>query len=86
VSRLVAGYELGAKVYGAGERKNSNSIYDTSVMPGYSVWSFYASKQIDRDWTVRTRIENAFDHPYQLAYGYNTPGAGIFVTLQYLPK
>jgi vitamin B12 transporter len=83
---MVAGYELGAKLYGADERKNSNSIYDTSVLAGYSLWSFYASKQIDSEWTLRARLENAFDRQYQLASGYNTPGPGAFVTLQYQPR
>jgi vitamin B12 transporter len=84
VSRMVAGYELGAKVYGADERKNSQ--YDSVVLAGYSLWSFYASRQIDSEWTLRARVENAFDRQYQLASGYNTPGAGAFVTLQYQPK
>jgi vitamin B12 transporter len=84
VSRMVAGYELGAKVYGADERKNSQ--YDSVVLAGYSIWSFYASRQIDSEWTLRARVENAFDRQYQLAAGYNTPGAGAFLTLQYQPK
>jgi vitamin B12 transporter len=84
ISRMVAGFELGAKVYGADERKNSQ--YDSVMLAGYSVWSFYSSKQIDSEWTLRARVENAFDRQYQLASGYNTPGLGAFVTLQYQPK
>lgn len=84
VSRMVASYEFGAKLYGADERKNSQ--YDSVVLAGYSLWSFYVSKQIDSEWTLRARMENAFDRQYQLASGYNTPGAGAFVTLQYQPK
>lgn len=84
ISRMVAGFELGAKLYGADERKNSQ--YDSVMLAGYSVWSFYSSKQIDSEWTLRARVENAFDRQYQLASGYNTPGLGAFVTLQYQPK
>jgi len=84
ISRMVAGFELGAKVYGADERKDSQ--YDSVMLAGYSVWSFYSSKQIDSEWTLRARVENAFDRQYQLASGYNTPGLGAFVTLQYQPK
>jgi vitamin B12 transporter len=83
-SRMVAGFELGAKVYGADKRQNSQ--YDSVRLAGYSVWSLYASKQIDKEWTLRARLENAFDRQYQLASGYNTPGTGVFVTLQYQPK
>jgi vitamin B12 transporter len=84
VSRLVGDFELGTKIYGAGQRKNSQ--YDSLMLGGYSVWSFYASKSIDKEWMVRARVENAFDRKYQLAHSYNTPGVGAFVTLQYQPK
>jgi vitamin B12 transporter len=84
VSRMVAGYELGAKLYGADAR--NNSAYDSVVLPGYSLWSLYANKPLDTEWTLRARLDNAFDRQYQLASGYNTPGAGVFVTLQYQPK
>ena len=81
---LTDGYEVGARVYTSGERKNSR--YDTQVMGGYGLVSLYASKQIDQNLIARIRLENAFDRSYQLAYGYNTPGRGVFATLQYQPK
>ena len=83
-SRVIAGVEWGAKVYAADERKDSD--YSDTVLPGYAIASFYASKEIEPGWTLRGRIENAFDRKYELASGYNTPGAGVFVTLQYQPK
>jgi vitamin B12 transporter len=55
-------------------------------LAGYSLWSFYASRKIDENWTARVRLENAFNKQYQLAHGYNTPGSGVFATLQYSPK
>jgi vitamin B12 transporter len=84
ISRSLAGYELGAKLYAAGERKDS--AYSDNMLGGYSVWSLYASRKIDMNWTARLKLENAFDHLYQLANGYNTPGRGLFATLQYSPK
>ena len=84
VSHVIAGVEWGAKVYAADERKDSD--YSDTVLPGYAIASFYASKEIELGWTLRGRIENAFDRKYELASGYNTPGAGVFVTLQYQPK
>jgi vitamin B12 transporter len=83
-SRVIAGVEWGAKVYAADERKDSD--YSDTVLPGYAIASFYASKEIEPGWMLRGRIENAFDRKYELASGYNTPGAGVFVTLQYQPK
>jgi vitamin B12 transporter len=84
VSRTVAGFALGTKIYAADERKNSD--YDKVILPAYTLWSFYASKALDAAWTLRARIDNAFDRQYELASGYNTPGVGAFVTLQYQPK
>jgi vitamin B12 transporter len=84
VSRVLAGVEWGAKVYAADDRKDSD--YSDTVLPGYAIASFYASKEIEAGWTLRARIENAFDRKYELASGYNTPGRGIYATLQYRPK
>jgi vitamin B12 transporter len=84
ISRPIQGYTFGAKVYAAGKRKNSD--YDSVWLGGYSLWSFYASHAVNRELTARVRLENAADHKYQLANGYNTPGRGIYATLQYHPQ
>jgi vitamin B12 transporter len=84
VSRAIGSYDLGVKLYGSAERKDTTG--GAGTLSGYSVWSFYASKKIDKEWTARLKLDNAFDRDYQLAYGYNTPGRGAFVTLQYQPK
>ena len=84
ISRPLAGYDIGAKLYASGERKDSP--YSSTMLGGYSVLSFYASRKIDERWTARVRLENVFDKQYQLANGYNTPGRGLFATLQYSPK
>jgi vitamin B12 transporter len=84
VSRAIGSYELGAKLYGSAERKDRTG--GNGTLAGYSTWSFYASKKIDKEWAVRLKLDNAFDYDYQLAYGYNTPGRGVFATLQYQPK
>ena len=85
VSRMFSGYEVGSRLYAAGARPDSN-FNPGVVLPGYSIWSFYASRKLDDNWTARVKLENAFDKQYQLAYGYNTPGRGIYATLQYSPK
>lgn len=84
ISKPIRDYDLGVKLYAASERKDTTVINTT--LPGYSIWSFYASKKIDQNWIARIRLENAFDRDYQLAYGYNTPSRGLFATLQYQPK
>lgn len=81
ISRSFGIYDAGARLYVSGERPDGSH-----TLAGYSLWSFYASRKIDDNWTARLRLENAFDKQYQLAYGYNTPGRGLFATLQYSPK
>jgi vitamin B12 transporter len=83
VSKMLAGYELGSRLYATGSRRDSN--FTTTQLPGYSTVAFYVSRKIDSEWTARVKLENAFDREYQLAYGYNTPGRGIYATLQYQP-
>jgi vitamin B12 transporter len=85
VSRTFSGTEFGARLYAAGARRDDNST-NTKMLPGYSTWNFFASRRISSDWIARVKVENAFDKQYQLAYGYNTPGRGIYATLQYQPK
>jgi vitamin B12 transporter len=75
---------LGSRLYATGSRRDSN--FTTTQLSGYSTVAFYVSRKIDNEWTARVKLENAFDREYQLAYGYNTPGRGIYVTLQYHPK
>jgi vitamin B12 transporter len=81
VSRPMGAYELGVKLYAAGARTDG-----TRTLGGYSLWSLYASRKLDENWTARVRLDNVFDKPYQLAYGYNTPGRGLYATLQYSPR
>ena len=84
VSKMLSGYELGSRLYAAGARRDSN--FSSTVLPGYSTVAFYAGRKIDNEWTARLKLDNAFNRNYQLAYGYNTPGRGIYATLQYQPK
>ena len=89
VSRPFGAYEVGGRVYATGARSDMNYSpwpYESVTLSGYTLWSFYASRKIDNEWTARVKLDNAFDRQYQLAYGYNTPGRGIYATLQYQPK
>jgi len=52
---------------------------------GYSVVNLFTSYKYDDNWSAKLRIENLFNKSYETAYGYNTPGLGAFLTLQYSP-
>ena len=84
VSRPVAAYDVGMKITAVGSRKDSH--YSTNMLASYNLLSLYASRKLDNNWTARVRLDNVFDQQYQVAYGYNTPGRGLYATLQYSPK
>ena len=52
---------------------------------GYSVSNLNGSYKYDKNWTLRLNLENIFNKTYQQAYGFNTPGFGAFLTIQYQP-
>lgn len=81
ISRPVASYEVGAKIYGSSARPEFGS-----QLAGYALLSIYASRKLNDTWIARVRLENLTNQRYELAGGYNTPGRGLFATLQYSPK
>ena len=52
---------------------------------GYAIANLYGSYIYDKNWSVSLNIENVFDKTYQKNYGFNTPGFGAFLNLQYSP-
>lgn len=63
----------------------SDNRYDSGspdkLLPGYTTLALYASRPLAPEWTLRFKVENALDRPYQLAYGYNTPPLSVSLTL-----
>lgn len=84
VWRLFGLTTAGVKFYASDDRfDGSYSSSPDKMLPGYSTVAVYAARPLDRDWTLRFKVENALDRPYQLAYGYNTPPFGMWLTLAY---
>lgn len=77
-------WKLGGEISAVGRR------YDTTTegrpMHGYAVANLFASKALDRDWTLEGRINNLFDRVYENAWSYAVPGREIFVGLRYAPR
>lgn len=55
-------------------------------LPGYATANFTARYEFGGGVSLMAKLENAFDKRYNLVYGYNTPGRGVFLTLAYQPK
>ena len=51
------------------------------TLGGYGVVNLSARYNITKAWYVAAQIQNLFDKDYELAYSYNTPRRGAYVTL-----
>ena len=75
---------LGAEMQDVGA--NYDNAANTTVNRGYTLLNVRALYNVDQDWTLAMRINNATDQTYQQVSGYATPGCNFFVTLQWAPK
>lgn len=63
----------------------ARSDYD-STLAGYGVVNLSARYDITKSWWLSARIDNLFDRNYELAYSYNTPRRGAYITLGFSPS
>lgn len=86
---LGADYATGAWTFG-GTLLAASTRYDdagnTRRMGGYATLDLYADYALNKDWTVRGKVNNLLDRDYETAWGYNQPGRGVFVTLSWQPR
>ena len=75
---------LGAEMQDVGA--SYDNATNTTVNRGYTLLNVRALYNVDQDWTLAMRINNATDQTYQQVSGYATPGCNFFVTLQWAPK
>lgn len=75
---------LGAEMQDVGA--SYDDAANTTVNRGYTLLNLRALYNVDKDWTVAMRINNATDQTYQQVSGYSTAGCNFFVTLQWAPK
>jgi vitamin B12 transporter len=88
-SYALSKWTVGSQLFISGPRLDTNfgTTPSSSVsLSGYSIVNLFANYQYDANWSAKLKIENLFDRSYQQSYGYNTPGFGAFLTLQYTPE
>jgi vitamin B12 transporter len=79
--RSIGPVRVGGEWIVSGERSDYGSN-----LAGYGVMNLSARYDITRAWYVDARIDNVFDRNYELAYQYNTPRRGAYVTLGWHPS
>lgn len=59
---------------------------NTVELHGYGLLNAYAHYRFAPDWRLEMRANNILDKDYELARGYRTPGASLFVGVRYAPR
>ncbi len=77
-------WQLGSEWQWVDKRFDDNN--NTTVLPAFQLFNLWGQSQIDKDYSLLLRLNNAFDQSYQLANGYYTAGRNVFVGLQWQPK
>lgn len=76
---LCARTRLGIEVSYTGPRTDRNSI----ELASYVLLNLTGEYRLTKQWSLNGRIENLLDEDYELASGYNTPGASAYLTVNY---
>jgi vitamin B12 transporter len=79
-------FDTGFGVQSTSSRITTSPASVKTYTSGYSVFRLHSSYKFDDGLRGVVSIENAFNKNYYQIYGYNTPGRGIYATLQYQPK
>ncbi len=66
--------------------KRFDDTENKTVMPSFHLINLWVQRQIDKDYSLLLRLNNAFDQSYQLANNYYTSGRNVLVGLQWQPK
>ncbi len=67
----------------SGERFDTLSNAPSSRLAGYALLNLRGSYAFSPAYTVSVRWNNVLDKQYELVRGYNTPGANVFVSVEY---
>ncbi len=72
---------LSAELRAAGKRPTSAA--NTEYLRGYGVVNLGADYQLDKQWTLNTKLTNVGDKRYETVKDYNQPRRGWFVGVRY---
>jgi vitamin B12 transporter len=75
-NRSFGGWRIGGEWIASGKRDDFDS-----TLGGYGVVNLSARYDITKSWYISARIDNLFNKDYELAYSYNTPRRGAYLTI-----
>lgn len=81
VDRHFEDASLGFTVATYGDRYDDAE--NSTLLPGYGLLNLRASYDFAEHWDAKLTVKNALDKSYQTSEGYNNPGRGVFLTMNY---
>ncbi|MEM9281435.1 MAG: TonB-dependent receptor [Verrucomicrobiota bacterium] len=72
-------WQVGAEINGAYDRVDRGAFPNQVDLGGYTVARVFGNFEVNDNFEVYGRIENAFDEQYDFSDGYEAPGLGAFV-------
>ncbi|HEU0278025.1 MAG TPA: TonB-dependent receptor, partial [Rhodanobacteraceae bacterium] len=87
LDRTLGRFNVGAAVYGTGSRPDVDPLTGAQgpqyADGGYALFDLHAGVRLTRDLRLQAHLENAFNHHYQTAQGYNQSSSAVYATLRY---
>ena len=74
-------WSAGTSLQAVGRRQDGDE-----TLGGYTLVDLRGSYQLSRDWSLKARVSNLFDHQYQTVDGYNQPDREFWLSIHYLPE
>ena len=70
---------MGGNIQYTGHRTESADIR----LPSYTLFNLDARYNLNKNVSLYARIENLFDKDYETTYGYEQPGRGAYVVVNF---
>ena len=88
LSKVWGSWNFSSEVIASSSRFNDAD--NTNHMSGFALVNFVANYNVNEEWIVQGRVNNLLNKDYALALNgttpYNTPGANLFVSLNWISK
>jgi vitamin B12 transporter len=85
--RTFGAWRFGGDLTGAGRRRDTTFAFPLVSVheAGYTVLNLMARYNVSKTLYVAARLDNALDEHYRRAWGYNTAGRSLFLTVGWQP-
>lgn len=85
LDKTTGAFSYGASVIASSERFNKTN--EREQLPGFGLMNIRAAWEINKQWTIKAKVDNLFDKEYALTqnggFDYNQPDRFVFTSIHY---